>query len=337
MGTGESKPMMGEEESTTRTSGAAAATEPTILPRTSTPQKKELSDVETEEKAALFNGETEELNDGGDNVNVLATTLLSSSSKEQMEVLLFSKEEEESKFPPNPIFQSSKITHAEATDDSAGTGSLNSAEDEASASRESPIRTNRQEASGCLQILALLRKNVLTKRRTPTATFFELFSPLLMMLVLIAGYSLSKVVDKDSQMYSSITMDIPGPWLDLVRQGMDVSNPSRRRLRRAAQSVLPTDELEEENDWKDIFSGLQERMHRKLMMTGRAVYETQGHTEEGETRRLQFDAGDDDGIVEEGGGRDFNSVYDLLDEARRQVSKSYRTHISLAFWFLLYI
>ena len=93
--------------------------------------------------------------------------------------------------------------------------------------------TNRQDYSspsqpvtprflGWTQVRTLVGKNFLTKWRTPFGTFFEIFSPVLMMLVLVAAFTLSEVTQENSQQYDTISASLPGPWLNLVEQAVNL-------------------------------------------------------------------------------------------------------------------
>jgi ABC-type multidrug transport system fused ATPase/permease subunit len=75
---------------------------------------------------------------------------------------------------------------------------------------------------GLIQVRALVGKNLLSKWRTPLGTFFEVFSPVLMMLVLVAAYQLSEITTEEAQQYSSLSLAIPGPFLDLASQAVSV-------------------------------------------------------------------------------------------------------------------
>lgn len=92
-------------------------------------------------------------------------------------------------------------------------------------SGDSSMQTDEDESveeyrmSGWMQVAALLRKNFITKSRTRASTFLELFSPMLMMLVLALAYQLVEVTSEEARMYSSISIDLPGPWLDVLDAG----------------------------------------------------------------------------------------------------------------------
>jgi hypothetical protein len=174
------------------------------------------------------------------------------------------------------------------------------------------------QASGFIQILALLRKNLLTKYRSPTATFFELFSPVLMTLVLAAAYTVTEITFKEAQMYSEISFDVPGPWLDLIQRSTDLftateeaGSGSRRKLRR--EPNLMEFQIEDKGDpvgWTGMFDALQDKIRRKMM--GHVVAESRAHT-----RKLFHD---DNGEEEDDGEDDFAEVFKLLDEANKEVS-----------------
>jgi hypothetical protein len=148
----------------------------------------------------------------------------------------------------------------------------------------------RMQASGISQIVALLRKNILTKLRTPGATFFELFSPVLMMLVLSAAYTLTDIVDRDARIYASIDLSVPGPWIDIVQRSTDLFNNMdettmgrrRRKLQKRSdeepnllvQMTSVIDDEEENDDetktWDGIFDSLQQKLEKVVL----------GHTHE---------------------------------------------------------
>jgi hypothetical protein len=202
---------------------------------------------------------------------------------------------------------------------------------------------------GILQVMALVRKNLLVKYRTPTATFFELFSPLLMILILSAAFSLSEIIEKDAQLYTSIKIDLPGPWTGLVQnawnyyylqqqngEDMDMSTTSsrQRQLRRKQQqqglssSFVPWYENQEDDrvmthmdSWNNIVTGVQKKIHRVLM--DRAALES---VKPSRQRRLQVEDTNvtendkEDGADGSTHDEDDGSIYDLLDEAQSQVS-----------------
>jgi hypothetical protein len=210
----------------------------------------------------------------------------------------------------HPPFRSSQMTHSTEFSGSDGHGSGGSI-----SSDESEPHVTPKQVSGFVQTLALLRKNLLTRYRTPTGTFFELFSPLMMLLILASAYTLSEITYKDAKMYSSITFDIPGPWLDLVQSSSSLlSNEERRDIRSRQllrqEEQSSTEEWDGETDWNDVFTGLQDKVHRKLL---------DNLVEDPQRRKLQSNDDDnvDDNAEESGSG--FGDVYDLLDEARRQV------------------
>jgi hypothetical protein len=141
----------------------------------------------------------------------------------------------------------------------------------------------------------------------------------MMMLILAAAYTLSEITYKDAKMYSSITLDIPGPWLDLVQSTSSILfNEERRDIRsrqlRRQQEQSSTEEWDGETDWNDIFTGLQDKIHHKLIDNL-----VQGSGEEQQRRKLQFSDDDKVDDNDEEDGSSSRDVYDLLDEARRQV------------------
>jgi hypothetical protein len=170
---------------------------------------------------------------------------------------------------------------------------------------------SRSQANGCVQILSLLWKNALTKLRTPVATFFEFFSPLLMMLILAAAYQLSEIEYKDAATYASLSFDIPGPWFDLLNPqtiaNLTQAAPSGRRnlLELDLQERMSGGLVDETKS--TLFAWLESSMSRRLMDR------LQDHA--ANVRRLQTED-DDDEPAERDNARD---AYNFLDDARQQV------------------
>lgn len=169
----------------------------------------------------------------------------------------------------------------------------------------------RTQANGLVQILSLLWKNGLTKLRTPVATFFEFFSPLLMMLILAAAYQLSEINYKDAATYASLSIDLPGPWFDLLNPqslaSLTGSFPTSRR------SLVELDLQEHLNgEMVDITGSmlsawLEGSMSRKLM---------DGHQDHAsKIRRLQSSNEDDEPSERENA----REAYSYLDDASQQV------------------
>ena len=229
-------------------------------------------------------------------------------------------------------------------------------DDKTNGAKEQQYNTYNDFQIGFLQIMALLRKNFLTKRRTPTGTFFELFSPLLMMLILAAAFSLSEITYKAAKQYTTTTFDFPGPWLDLLQTFQQSQNNSmddfidggdfeqrNRRRRRGLWDVpkrLLRDDADhygddvfivgdplfatsDDNDWNDVLTGLQDRVHRlfldQTLMSDDGRRTTQKNDYYG--RALQFD--DDDDSIDRTSDSDDDgkgNIYDFLNDARKQVN-----------------
>ena len=62
---------------------------------------------------------------------------------------------------------------------------------------------------GCSQLGAILRKNVLEKRRNPAVTCCESFSHLILIIFLVFGYNLSKITHYGDESYSTLEVKIP--------------------------------------------------------------------------------------------------------------------------------
>jgi len=189
--------------------------------------------------------------------------------------------------------------------------------------------TNRPVISSFLgwsQVGALVKKNFLMRLRTPLPTFFELFSPALMMLVLVAAYSLSEVTDRGAKEYTQVQVDVPGPWLDLVQQAVGFINLT---------------ELTPDNLTADSLIDMTTRRTRENMMynTKRKAWnvlqdfgldygddqeevEYSGPTPS-EQRKLQFVG--DDGLVDDELENvtipQEDDIFSLLNDAHRQVRR----------------
>eukprot|EP00903_Cladosiphon_okamuranus_P005738 g5694.t1 len=88
----------------------------------------------------------------------------------------------------------------------------------AAVAEEDPREQERQRHpwAEITQIKALLRRNVLERQRTKTTTFCELFSPVVLLCVLVYGYSLSDILVFPEKVYSSIRLDLPGGFGGLL-------------------------------------------------------------------------------------------------------------------------
>ena len=210
---------------------------------------------------------------------------------------------------------------------------------------------------GCMQVMALLRKNLLTKYRTPSATVFELFSPLMMMLILAAAYTLSEITYEDARQYTDIQINVPGPWTDLLRTslgllsesnglsdviggdrdqddnvsvnetetGETVNNNRQGRHRKlSTRRNSPKKNAPSVRHWHDIASGVEQQMRH--LMEHRAIRLQQKREDEfratDERRFLQSEEADyDDSTSEQGGIETEDAIFDLLTDAQEEVSR----------------
>jgi hypothetical protein len=169
------------------------------------------------------------------------------------------------------------------------------------------------QAGGFVQILSLLWKNMLTKIRTPVATFFELFSPLLMMLILSAAYQLSEIAYEDAATYASISVDLPGPWLDLLSAGtffnltQSIPGSSRRYLMEFDPKDAVNGEMVNGPAGK-LFPWLDAGASHGL------IDELKDHASS--IRRLQTETENENDETERDNASD---AYNFLDDARQQV------------------
>jgi len=81
---------------------------------------------------------------------------------------------------------------------------------------DSPSDKGKNYCLGWTQVKTLIWKTFLSKFRTPLGTFFEIFSPLMLIMVLVVSFQLSEVSTRAAAKYSSIDIEFPGPWVDLV-------------------------------------------------------------------------------------------------------------------------
>jgi hypothetical protein len=187
-------------------------------------------------------------------------------------------------------------------------------------SDHSSVERVRTRASGVAQILALMRKNLLTKFRSPAATFFELFSPVIMMLILAAAYTLSEVAEFDADIYVNPVLSVPGPWLGLFQRSVDLfggdfnlNNPLSKSRKLAEEKSLQTSSHKKmPSSWEGIFEGLQDKL--EIAMKGHAKNLAGDELDEQYSRRLQqgrnrVDTSDDEQAAS----------YKLLDEADDEV------------------
>jgi len=73
------------------------------------------------------------------------------------------------------------------------------------------------KTSHTTQMRALLWKNAVIRSRTPKTTLCEILSPVLMMAVLVFAFQLSEVLTKRSKQYTTLSVDLPGPFEDVLR------------------------------------------------------------------------------------------------------------------------
>lgn len=165
-------------------------------------------------------------------------------------------------------------------------------------SSNEPTKRSSSILLGLRQIFALIHKNFLIRYRTPLATFMEVFSPVLMMLVLVAAYQLSQVTYKSAALYDTIRLSVPGPWLDLLQHGLELNN-----ITTASRRLRPSEEFDSAQEtWTDqvLPPALQ--------------------------RRLQVTASNDDTVVDDDAQPIGNTsdIYDLLNAAQKDISKFLR-------------
>jgi len=90
---------------------------------------------------------------------------------------------------------------------------------------------------GWMQFAALVHKHLLYKFRTPIATVFEIFSPVLLLLVLAAAYNLSEIEYRDEATYAAIKVDAT-PWLQQIVVPMLLNNDNTMNIENLASTLL---------------------------------------------------------------------------------------------------
>lgn len=183
-----------------------------------------------------------------------------------------------------------------------------------SRSTTDPVSGGTSWTLGFTQLLALLRKNALSKFRTPAATLLELTSPVLMMLVLVAAYNISEVVYKEPKVYSAININLPGPFVSLVREAVSFTDDLLgRRL------TLEDDDLDELKhpiwtSWPSASDFFElARLHRVDLDSLQLA--------PSDVRHLQFSTADDDEAFDDETSSDDENLLDLLDAVRRQIKR----------------
>jgi ABC-2 family transporter protein len=74
---------------------------------------------------------------------------------------------------------------------------------------------------GCIQLRAMVRKNLLTRCRAPVATMLELVIPVLLILIIVYEYKLSDADGFPGGLYHVFRLPITGPWIDVSIQAME--------------------------------------------------------------------------------------------------------------------
>ena len=195
---------------------------------------------------------------------------------------------------------------------------------------------------GWCQIRAMLYKNALTKLRTPASTFLEIFTPCLMMLILVAAFSLSEVTYRQARSYATVRLDVPGPWMDLAVQAWELKSETtpndavrrnlveERRFRTEAIHDHPNAKQILWDEWYAEFDELPKEIkgfgawQLPLNLEESTLFPSKSNRR---NRRMQVedeDELDDDGFVNGKEGEQNNNVYRLLADARREIKRLLR-------------
>ena len=176
------------------------------------------------------------------------------------------------------------------------------------------------------QIRALVYKNFLTKLRTPFSTLLEIWTPVGMMLILVAAYGLSDITYKDAQTYSNITVAVPGPWLDLWRVAADWNNSNlvledkeQRRLYQSEETFVRNTPWKLEDLLHHDHDGTN-TCHAKKAVKGFAAWPVPLENTDAQPRHLQIVEDEDDSDTDDFTWEEGDDVYDLLDQAHGQIT-----------------
>jgi hypothetical protein len=69
-------------------------------------------------------------------------------------------------------------------------------------------------SNGTTQLLTIIKKNYIEKKRNLRNSFCEYCSHLIILLLLVFGYGLSEITHYDAEIYSSVNITIPPPWIN---------------------------------------------------------------------------------------------------------------------------
>lgn len=72
---------------------------------------------------------------------------------------------------------------------------------------------NGRGGNGCQQLIAIINKNYIEKKRNIRNSCCEYCSHLIILLLLVFGYGLSEITHYDAKMYSSLNVTIPPDWI----------------------------------------------------------------------------------------------------------------------------
>jgi hypothetical protein len=74
-------------------------------------------------------------------------------------------------------------------------------------------------SNGTTQLLTIIQKNYIEKKRNLRNTCCEYCSHLIILLLLVFGYGLSEITHFDAEIYSSVNITIPPPWINTNGNG----------------------------------------------------------------------------------------------------------------------
>jgi len=116
---------------------------------------------------------------------------------------------------------------------------------------------------GLKQINALLKKHMICKIRTPTTTFIEFFSPVAMVLILMAAHQLSDIIYENEATYDTIEFTLPGSFSEALLYGTNPFSESdsnlkipRKEVKNLLNGPVPIPTLNDYVALSDVLSGL---------------------------------------------------------------------------------
>lgn len=124
------------------------------------------------------------------------------------------------------------ISSDKSNSDVEGSTEISSGDPSEDEKSEEKVLAPPKLASWWTQTSALIWKNLIAKYRTKFTTIFEVLSPGMLLLFLVLGYNLSEIQKREARTYANWTVDIPGPYIDILNNVV-LPGPVRTNRHRA--------------------------------------------------------------------------------------------------------